>query len=443
MKILRRIGLVAAATLFLAPVAALPAAAPAGAAEKPAFQLPVPCGQRWTTSTHGGHANQYMIDMIPTSGPTLGQPTLASASGRVVISEFSSSAGNYVVIDHGGGWQTRYLHLDRRDVAVGANVERGRQLGTVGNTGASQGAHLHYEQKLNGTVVQATIDGRLLPVNWSYNQHFEVSRNCGNPVPSGSGLFALSPDRSGVFQYSGQGTAWTKVGGAAGALYSGGAGLFATNPSTGDLYRYNGTPENWSKVGGPGRQFAVAGDRLYGLSPDGTAVFQWTGSGTTWTKVGGAAGTLYAGGAGLFATNPSTGDLYRYNGTPENWSKVGGPGAQFAVTGNHVYGLSPDRTAVFQWTGSGTTWTKVGGAAATLYAGGAGLFATNPSTGDLYRYNGTPENWSKIGGPGAQFAVTGNHVYGLSPDRTAVFQWTGSGTTWTKVGGPAHSLTGR
>jgi murein DD-endopeptidase MepM/ murein hydrolase activator NlpD len=72
-----------------------------------------------------------------------------------------------VVIDHGGGWQTRYLHMDRRDVAVGNTVSQGRQIGIVGNTGDSSGPHLHYEQKLNGVVQQAWFNGHAVPLTWS------------------------------------------------------------------------------------------------------------------------------------------------------------------------------------------------------------------------------------------------------------------------------------
>ncbi|MEW9553395.1 M23 family metallopeptidase [Nonomuraea sp. NPDC050783] len=150
----------------------------------PPFQLPVPCGQRWTTSTHSGHASQYMVDMVSTSGATYGTPALASAAGTVVTSTYFSDAGNTIVVDHGGGWVTRYLHLAERAVGVGAFVAQGQQIGAVGNTGsATTGAHLHYEQRLNGAVVQATIDGHSVPVTWSYNQHFETSNNCGGSTP--------------------------------------------------------------------------------------------------------------------------------------------------------------------------------------------------------------------------------------------------------------------
>lgn len=155
------------------------------ASAAPAFQMPIPCGKRWTTATHGGHASQWMLDMVDPGGNTRGTPVLASAGGTVSASFLSSSGGHMVVIDHGGGWQTRYLHMDRRDVAVGSTVAQGRQIGTVGNTGQSTGPHLHYEQKLNGVVKQSWFNGHAVPLTWSYNQHYETSANCG----SGSGKY--------------------------------------------------------------------------------------------------------------------------------------------------------------------------------------------------------------------------------------------------------------
>ncbi|MFE2322774.1 peptidoglycan DD-metalloendopeptidase family protein [Streptomyces sp. NPDC059385] len=445
-----RVGLLAAAVaaLLLAPTAPTPASASAQAphanavADRPDFLLPFPCNSVIELKTYAGHnPDDKKIDMYR-QGMREGSPILASADGYV--HENFSPGG--LEIRHGGGWFTTYMHMTGV-VPAGTWVKRGDVVGYMGDVGSEGRPHLHYEQLYNPTsdqdadnqhIVNPVLQGQGPLVMNPDNPITMTSANCG--VSAGSSLFAQSPDRSGVFQWSGNGTAWNKVGGAAGTLYAGGAGVFATNPSTGDLYKMNG-PNNWAKVGGPAKIFAVTGNGLFGLSPDGSGVFQWSGNGTTWNKVGGAAGTLYAGGAGLFATNPTNGDLYKMNG-PNNWAKVGGPGKIFAVTGNGLFGLSPDGSGVFQWSGNGTTWNKVGGAAGTLYAGGAGLFATNPTTGDLYKMNG-PNNWAKVGGAGHQFAVAGDAIYGLSPNSDAVFKWSGTGTTWLKVGGPASFIAGR
>ncbi|QES51878.1 hypothetical protein DEJ50_32550 [Streptomyces venezuelae] len=256
------------------------------------------------------------------------------------------------------------------------------------------------------------------------------------PTPVNGDLYALTPDKSAVTVWNG--SSWTRIGGAAGAIHAGGAGLFATNPATGDIYRYNGTPDSWTKVGNPGAAFAVSGDRLYALTPDRQAVMQWTGTGENWIQIGGAASAIHAGGAGLFATDPHTGVINRYNGTPGSWSKVGNPGAAFAVSGDRLYALTPDRQAVMQWTGTGENWIQIGGPAAAIYAGGMGLVATDPYDGDVYRFLNTPGAWTQVGGPGANFVLSGTHLYGLAPNRSVVTVWTGSG--WNQIGGAAATI---
>jgi murein DD-endopeptidase MepM/ murein hydrolase activator NlpD len=82
-----------------------------------------------------------------------GTPVVAAESGQVSAANYSTSAGNLVHIEHGGGLQTRYFHLQRSVVGVGANVTRGQLIGYVGSTGNSTGCHLHWEARRNGVAV--------------------------------------------------------------------------------------------------------------------------------------------------------------------------------------------------------------------------------------------------------------------------------------------------
>lgn len=76
----------------------------------------------------------------------------AALAGTVVKSYYSSSYGNYTVIDHGNGMTTAYAHQARRLVQVGDTVEVGEIIGYVGSTGNSTGPHLHFEVRVDGSV---------------------------------------------------------------------------------------------------------------------------------------------------------------------------------------------------------------------------------------------------------------------------------------------------
>ncbi|MEU9377581.1 peptidoglycan DD-metalloendopeptidase family protein [Streptomyces sp. NPDC048255] len=150
------------------------AASPSHAAS-PAYQMPFSCDQQWTGRTYDGHTpGPVAIDWTRSAG-TVNQPVLASAEGTVSVAKtLSGSYGKYVVIDHGGGASTLYAHLNDYEVSVGQRVTRGQKIGIVGSTGNSTGAHLHYEQKLNGYVKQSVFNG----VPFSMGSTL-ASKNCG------------------------------------------------------------------------------------------------------------------------------------------------------------------------------------------------------------------------------------------------------------------------
>ncbi len=74
-----------------------------------------------------------------------GASVLATAPGKVVFAGSRGGYGNMVEIDHGFGLHTRYGHLSRITVAVGAKIGKGSQVGRMGSTGRSTGPHVHYE----------------------------------------------------------------------------------------------------------------------------------------------------------------------------------------------------------------------------------------------------------------------------------------------------------
>lgn len=85
---------------------------------------------------------------IDVARPT-GTPIVAPADGVVILAAAApfSLEGNLLMIDHGMGLNSAFLHLSRIDVAVGETVRQGETLGAVGMTGRATGPHLHWSLK--------------------------------------------------------------------------------------------------------------------------------------------------------------------------------------------------------------------------------------------------------------------------------------------------------
>ncbi|HEX5215041.1 MAG TPA: peptidoglycan DD-metalloendopeptidase family protein [Vicinamibacterales bacterium] len=77
----------------------------------------------------------------------------AAGTGRVAFAGVQGGYGETIVIDHGGGRQTRYAHLSERLVQAGDSVRAGQIVGRAGSSGRSTGPHLHFELLVNGTPV--------------------------------------------------------------------------------------------------------------------------------------------------------------------------------------------------------------------------------------------------------------------------------------------------
>ena len=89
------------------------------------------------------------IDLASASGTRI----LAAYDGEVIAANYSSSMGNYIMIDHGDGLITIYMHASALLVKEGQTVVKGEQIAKVGSTGRSTGPHLHFGVRLNGEYV--------------------------------------------------------------------------------------------------------------------------------------------------------------------------------------------------------------------------------------------------------------------------------------------------
>ena len=88
-------------------------------------------------------------------GAPTGTPIVASADGVITRRSTWGGYGKIIVIDHGGGWTTRYAHMSRyaSGLRVGSRVTQNQTIGFVGSTGNSTGPHLHFEIRRGGTAI--------------------------------------------------------------------------------------------------------------------------------------------------------------------------------------------------------------------------------------------------------------------------------------------------
>lgn len=107
--------------------------------------------------TAGASTNHGGIDISAVTGANV----YACLDGTVTIAEHSDSAGNYVAIDHGNGYVTKYMHNSQLKVSVGDKVTAGQVIALAGSTGISTGPHVHFQVEKDGEKVD--------PLTFKYN----------------------------------------------------------------------------------------------------------------------------------------------------------------------------------------------------------------------------------------------------------------------------------
>ena len=106
-------------------------------------------GYRTISSLGYNNKFHYGIDIPAYRGTDI----YASKAGKVLIAKYHSSYGNYILLDHGNGYNTLYAHASKLYVKAGEYVEQGQVIAAVGTTGTSTGNHLHFEVRINGEKV--------------------------------------------------------------------------------------------------------------------------------------------------------------------------------------------------------------------------------------------------------------------------------------------------
>ena len=119
------------------------------------YKVTSPFGVRVDPVTGNPRARHDGIDLVLWKGWGAVSAVGAAWDGIVKTVSYDGSRGNYVVIDHGGDVETHYYHLANGSVtvALGDHVTAGQVIGQMGSTGASTGAHLHFQLEIHGEPV--------------------------------------------------------------------------------------------------------------------------------------------------------------------------------------------------------------------------------------------------------------------------------------------------
>ncbi len=113
------------------------------------FRWPLP-GYSTITSGYGSRWGSFHTGIDISGGGVYGASIVAAEAGTVILASTHYSYGNYVIVDHGGGYTTLYAHMSSIGCSVGDYVSKGQTIGYVGSTGNSTGPHLHFEVRING-----------------------------------------------------------------------------------------------------------------------------------------------------------------------------------------------------------------------------------------------------------------------------------------------------
>ena len=115
------------------------------------FRWPLP-GYSYISSPFGSRWGGWHTGIDISGGGVYGAPIVAAEAGTVILATSHYSYGNYVIVDHGGGYTTLYAHMSSIGCSVGDYVSKGQTIGYVGSTGNSTGPHLHFEVRVNGSA---------------------------------------------------------------------------------------------------------------------------------------------------------------------------------------------------------------------------------------------------------------------------------------------------
>ena len=168
-------------------------------------------GSQWNSTTGGKHMG---TDYVRPKGTAIHAHADGIVSGEVTSADY----GNAVLIDHAMGYQTLYAHLNSKSVSAGTKVTAGQVIGTLGDTGKADGAHLHYEVRKGknhpvdpstmdaafaGKMTLADVLGSNSPVGGTRSDYaFDLLQGSTSATATSSGNYSLKATPSGSYSAS-------------------------------------------------------------------------------------------------------------------------------------------------------------------------------------------------------------------------------------------------
>lgn len=169
-----------------------------------------PVGQVPIAQPFGGNGGHPGIDFsVP-----VGTPVHAAADGTVTVLGNNGDAGNQLILDHAESYQTVYDHLSEFRVKVGQSVKVGAVIGLSGGAagapgaGNSTGPHLHFEIRLNGSVINPA------PLLSGTSNISDTGKKTGGSGGGDDTLGAIGD----FFDVLSKGSTWIRIGQIAGGL---------------------------------------------------------------------------------------------------------------------------------------------------------------------------------------------------------------------------------
>jgi hypothetical protein len=354
MGIRRKVSAVAM-TLGAALALSLVAVAPnASAAAAPSLELPFDCGTTWQGKSAGSSAHRNNeIDFNTPGVEDKGKPVRAAAAGTVRWEGgVTSDYGNYLEIDHGGGYSTLYAHLDTKAVHDGSVVSQGQLIGTVGNTdGNSSGIspHLHFEFRNRGGgqsypdyIRPASFHGD--PFDYAAGVETYTSQNCGAAEPTMMpGLSAVSRGVGGLDVFAATSDGLLKHRNFSGGKWSCWATLASNAKIKGDPAAIvsNGRIDVFAQ-GIDNRLKKITWTSAHGWYP-------WADLGEYTITSSPAVTSRSATGIDVFAKNAANKIVYRHfdigqSAWTTNWSNIGGNAGTVSASSAPAVVANPDGT---------------------------------------------------------------------------------------------------